>query len=54
VICDDCERVTELDAGDAYRVIREAAKAAHFNPRATVIEVSGVCAECRKEGGAPC
>jgi Fur family zinc uptake transcriptional regulator len=54
VICDDCERVTEMDAGDAYRAIREAAKAAHFYPRATVIEVSGVCAECREKGSAPC
>jgi Fur family zinc uptake transcriptional regulator len=54
VICDDCERVTEMDAEDAYRAIREAAKAARFHPRATVIEVSGVCAECREEGSAPC
>jgi Fur family zinc uptake transcriptional regulator len=54
VICDDCDRVTEMDAGDAYRAINEAAKAAHFYPRATVIEVSGVCAECREEGSRPC
>jgi len=54
VICDDCERVSEIDAGDAYRAIGEAAKAAHFYPRATVIEVSGVCAECRGEGSTPC
>jgi Fur family zinc uptake transcriptional regulator len=54
VICDDCDRVTEMDAADAYRAIGEAAKAAHFYPRTTVIEVSGVCAECREEGRAPC
>jgi Fur family transcriptional regulator, zinc uptake regulator len=54
VICDDCERVTEMDAGDAYRAIGEATKAAHFYPRATVIEVSGICAECRGEGSVPC
>ena len=54
VICDDCERVTEIDPGDAYRAIREAANAAHFYARDTVIEVSGVCAECREGGGAPC
>jgi Fur family zinc uptake transcriptional regulator len=54
VICDDCERVTEMDAGDAYRAIGEAAKASHFYPRTAVIEVSGVCAECREEGSAQC
>jgi Fur family transcriptional regulator, zinc uptake regulator len=54
VICDDCERVTEMDAGNAYRAVGEAAKAARFYPRTTIIEVSGVCAECRGEGNVPC
>jgi len=52
-ICDDCERVTETEAASAHRAIGEAAAATNFHPRATVIEVSGVCAECR-ESRAPC
>ena len=54
VICEDCDRVSEMNAGDAYRAIGEAAKAAHFYPRAIVIEVSGICAECREDGSASC
>ncbi len=52
MVCDDCERVTEIDAAVVFRAIGEAARNAHFHHRATVIELIGVCSECR-EGGEP-
>jgi Fur family transcriptional regulator, zinc uptake regulator len=54
VICETCERVTEVLAGKAHLAIADAAKAAQFKARATVIEVSGVCAECRGGQPGPC
>jgi Fur family zinc uptake transcriptional regulator len=46
-ICDDCGRVTELDAPEAYQAIGEAIAVARFTSRRTMIEVSGVCGECQ-------
>ncbi len=45
-LCTDCERVTEADGAEAFRAIGLAAKASGFSARSTVIEVSGICAEC--------
>ncbi len=53
-ICDECQRVTEMDAPGAVRAIGEACEATGFYPRGTVMEVSGVCAECREGAGASC
>ncbi len=49
-VCDDCERVTEVDAPEAFRAIGDATKAGHFHARRTLIEVSGVCADCHDAG----
>ncbi len=53
-VCDGCERVTEVEAPAAYRAIGEVSEAACFYPRSTIVEVSGVCAECRDSAGAQC
>lgn len=50
-VCSDCERVTEAGAADAFRAIALAAKASGFNAKSTVVEVSGVCAECLSASG---
>ncbi len=49
-VCEDCERVTEAEAPDAFRAIGVSAQASRFHARNTVIEVSGVCAECHDAG----
>ncbi len=54
IVCDDCERVTEIDAAAVFCAIGEAAKSAHFHPHSTVIELIGVCSECRECGELPC
>ena len=50
-LCEECGRVTEADAPSAHRAIGEASAVARFHPRATMIEVSGICAECREAAG---
>ncbi len=50
-VCEDCDRVTEVEAPDALRAIGRATEAGHFRPRSTVIEVSGTCAECQDSSG---
>lgn len=47
LVCEHCERVTEVEAAEAFRVIGEVSEAACFQPRCTIVEVSGACAECR-------
>ncbi len=50
-LCTGCERVAEASAADAFRAIGLAARTSGFSARSTVIEVSGVCAECLSAGG---
>ncbi len=45
-VCEDCERVSEVEAPEAFRAIGLSTKASGFRARNTVIEVAGVCAEC--------
>ncbi len=55
LLCDGCERVTEVEAPEAYWAIGEACAGALFHPRATMIEVIGLCGDCREgASGAPC
>ncbi len=55
LLCDSCGRVSEVDAPEAYGAIAGACTGARFHPRATMIEVIGVCADCRAAAeGAPC
>jgi Fur family zinc uptake transcriptional regulator len=53
LVCEGCERVIEAEAEEAFRAIGLASEASGFRPRAIVIEVSGLCAECDPALGAP-
>jgi Fur family transcriptional regulator, zinc uptake regulator len=45
-ICGKCDCVTEAEAPEAFRAISEVSKAARFQARTAMIEVSGICAGC--------
>ena len=47
LICDNCGRTDESDAGHALIDVAEAATRAHFSIARTMIEARGVCAACR-------
>lgn len=47
LICDACGDAQEIDAGHAVVDLDQAAAAARFQIRRTVIEASGVCAQCQ-------
>jgi Fur family transcriptional regulator, zinc uptake regulator len=49
-LCEDCDRVTEVEAPDALSAISKTSEAGRFFARSTVVEVSGTCAECRDAG----
>ncbi|MGA7325290.1 MAG: Fur family transcriptional regulator [Rhodomicrobium sp.] len=50
-ICRDCDRVTEIGAPGAYGAIGEATEAAGFTLGTVLIEVGGLCGECREGRG---
>jgi Fur family transcriptional regulator, zinc uptake regulator len=50
-VCDDCERVSEIDAPDAIGAIGRTSEATRFHARSTLIEVSGVCRDCHDREG---
>jgi Fur family zinc uptake transcriptional regulator len=50
-VCDECDRVAEVDAPDAIRAIGRTTQSGHFHARNTTVEVSGVCAECQSTAG---
>jgi Fur family transcriptional regulator, zinc uptake regulator len=50
-VCEDCERVTEVDAPDAIRAINRTTEASHFHARNAIVEVNGVCPECHDAAG---
>ncbi|NJM34776.1 MAG: transcriptional repressor [Rhodomicrobium sp.] len=50
LVCDDCSRVAETDAPDAWDAIRSVTQSSGFTVSETVLEVQGTCADCR--GGA--
>jgi Fur family zinc uptake transcriptional regulator len=49
LVCDDCSRVAETDAPDAWDAIRAVTQASGFQVFETVLEVQGICADCRKD-----
>jgi Fur family transcriptional regulator, zinc uptake regulator len=53
-LCDECGRVSEVETPEAYRALGEASARAGFCPRVTMIEMSGVCAECQDRGDGAC
>lgn len=48
LICDQCGRAEEFDAGHALIDLTDAAKRDGFAIRRTMIEASGLCAACQK------
>jgi Fur family zinc uptake transcriptional regulator len=51
-VCEECERVAEAEAPEALRAISNSTDRGHFHIRNTVLEVSGLCAECHKAAAA--
>jgi Fur family transcriptional regulator, zinc uptake regulator len=55
LVCEECERVVEVEAAETFRAIGAAARASRFQAKSVVVEVGGACAECAAlEGEAPC
>src|SRR5215471_16072978 len=48
LICERCGAVGESSSAAVAKTLQAAARAAGFTPKARVIEVTGVCAHCRK------
>ena len=48
LICERCGEVGEMPAGPLAPALSGALKGAGFSPKLSVIEVSGLCANCRK------
>jgi Fur family transcriptional regulator, zinc uptake regulator len=48
-VCDDCQRVAEVEAAEAIGVLHRTLRAWRLQARNTVIEVSGLCGECAPE-----
>lgn len=51
LICRRCRRVLELDDPEIRRVLAEGAGRVGFRVEAPVIEVEGICADCREDDG---
>ena len=47
LICDRCGEVGEAPSGAIAENLKAAARAAGFTPKTPVIEISGICANCR-------
>lgn len=46
LICDRCQRTIEMEDERPAGLLRENARALGFSPKAQIIEVHGLCAEC--------
>lgn len=49
LLCDRCGAVGEIGAGAAAKALNTAAKSVGFTPKTPVIEITGICANCRGE-----
>jgi Fur family zinc uptake transcriptional regulator len=49
LLCEKCGTVAEMPAVAFARDVTKAAKAAGFEPKTSVVEVSGTCESCRKK-----
>ncbi len=47
LVCDECGEATHIDDDAVTRAVRKLAEGADFKPERPVIEVRGLCAECR-------
>jgi Fur family zinc uptake transcriptional regulator len=48
LLCDRCGAVGEVDSGTAANALKAAARAVGFTPKTPVIEIAGICANCRE------
>lgn len=46
LVCEDCGLVAELDAPDVFEKLQSAAAAQGFTPHRSVVELTGLCANC--------
>ncbi len=46
LICEECERVTELPDSELFEALDQDARAHDFQPRRQVVEIYGVCNRC--------
>ncbi|QIB33275.1 Fur family transcriptional regulator [Ancylobacter pratisalsi] len=53
LICDDCGLTTELASHAMGRDLAWAARSAGFSPRASVVEIPGLCAPCAEHRRGP-
>jgi Fur family zinc uptake transcriptional regulator len=53
LLCEDCGRVAETEAAGARKAIAETTEAGRFVVKNTVLEVKGICADCRDEPHQP-
>jgi Fur family zinc uptake transcriptional regulator len=49
LLCEKCGAVAEMPAASFSRDVIKATKAAGFEARSSIIEVSGTCDACRKK-----
>ncbi len=47
LVCDECGEATHIDNDAVSKTVRSLAEAADFKPERPVIEIRGLCAECR-------
>lgn len=50
LICESCESVTELPESQMFEGLGEAARAQGFEPHRQVVEIYGLCGDCRGNG----
>jgi Fur family transcriptional regulator, zinc uptake regulator len=51
LICEDCARVAEAEAPEAWGAINSVTQSSGFAVSETVLEIQGTCADCRKSPG---
>lgn len=51
LVCEGCCRVAEAEAPDAWRAIKSMTQSSGFCVTDTVLEIEGICADCRAAPG---
>lgn len=51
LICENCARVAEAEATKAWEAIAGLTQANGFQVNSTVLEIQGICADCRQKAG---